>query len=94
MTEAGTQQLGKHHVVPEVEQVEQQAQEDDDAQHEHVLRCPFHFAGIDHCGDIVAIVTAGSTVLCRQDEGIDNVNHSEGCQTDGSHKPSNSQIML
>ena len=29
--------LCKHHVVPEVEQVEQEAQQNDDAQHEHVL---------------------------------------------------------
>ena len=32
-----TCQLGKHHVVPEVEQMEQKTQANDDAQHQHVL---------------------------------------------------------
>ena len=34
------EQLGKHHVVPEVEEVQQQTQQNDDAEHQHVLRSP------------------------------------------------------
>ena len=33
----GGEQLCKHHVVPEVEEVQQQTEQDDDTQHEHVL---------------------------------------------------------
>ena len=47
MANSHTGKLGKHHVVPEVEEVEQQTQQDDDTQHEHVLRSPLYLLGLD-----------------------------------------------
>ena len=32
-----THNLGKHHIIPEVEQVEQQAQKNNNSQYQHVL---------------------------------------------------------
>ena len=56
-------QLGKHHVVPEVKQMEQQAQQYNNAQYEHVLRSPFNLGRF--VGYCITFNTTGTTVLCR-----------------------------
>ena len=79
------EEFSEHHVVPEVEQVQQQTKTDNQSQHEHVLRCPLHLASIYRSSYIVATVATSGTVLCSQDECIDDVNHSQGCQTKCSY---------
>ena len=81
VTSTEAHDFSKHHVVPEVEQVEQQAQADNDTQHEHVLRSPLNLTSIHRCSYIVATVATSSTVLRCQDERINDVNHSQGSQT-------------
>ena len=83
MSHRHTNQLGKHHVIPEVEQVKQQAEQDDETQHEHVLRSPLHLFRL--YGNGVALTTTCTTVLCREDKSINDVSHSQGCQTQRSH---------
>ena len=79
-----TQNLIELHLVPEIEEVQRQAQQDDDTQHEHVLRGPFY--GLRTCVDQIAVVTTGFPVLQGQPEGVDDVNHSSGGDDDSSYQ--------
>ena len=63
--------LSKHHVVPEVEQVEEKAQYDDNAQHKHIARVPVNL--VRSCRDSVAVVATCLAVLKRQDDRVDKV---------------------
>ena len=73
-------QLGKHHVSPEIVEVKQDADKDNQAEHEHVLRGPAHLS----VGSIhgVTLATTGATVLGREDKSVDNVPHREGAKAD------------
>ena len=71
-------EFGKHHDVPEVEQVQQKSEHDDDTQHEHVLRSPLYLFRL--CCDKVAILAASLAVLNRQHKGVNQVQHGESCQ--------------
>ena len=77
-------QLCEHHVVPEVEEVEQQSEDDDDTEHEHVLRCPLHALRTGSHG--IALITAGLSVLHRKPESINDVKHRQGSKTGSSYK--------
>ena len=59
------------HFSPEIEQVECQAAQDDEAQYEHVFRSPFDARFHDRYG--VALRTACLAVFERQDDGVDEV---------------------
>ena len=61
------------HFSPEVEQVEGQAAQDDEAQHEHVFRSPFHTRLHDRYG--VTLRAACAVVVQREDDGVDEVHH-------------------
>ena len=74
MTEACTQEFSKHHVVPEVEEVKQKTENDDDTKHQHILACPLYLLRL--CCYLVTLVTASTTVLCCQDESINDVTNS------------------
>ena len=82
MSHSNASQLGKHHVVPEVEQVQQQTEDNDQAEHEHVLACPLHLLGA--VGDSITVVATCTPVLHRKDEGIDEVDGDKGCESHGS----------
>ena len=75
-------EFGKHHVVPEVVEVKKQTYDHDYAQHEHVLRGPFHFSGT--VGHGVAVTAARFPVLERQDDGVDEMDGHQGCQHERS----------
>ena len=70
--------LCKHHVSPEVVQVEHDADEDDQTEHKHVLRSPAHLRTA--ACHLIALLATCATVLCCQDEGIDDVTHGQECQ--------------
>lgn len=79
-----TDNLVELHLVPEVEEVQSQTQYHDDTQYEHVLRSPLYaFRTYVHQ---IAVVTAGSPVLNRQPEGIDDVNHGSGGDNDRTNQ--------
>ena len=67
------QNLYELHLRPEVVEVEQQAQQDDDAQHEHVLRSPRHARLLHRDG--VTLRAACAVVVQREDDGVDEVHH-------------------
>ena len=71
VTEACTQKLSEHHVVPEVEEVKQQTENNDDTEHQHVLASPLYFLWL--CCYLVTLVTTSTTVLCCQDESVNDV---------------------
>ena len=75
--------LGKHHVVPEVPQVKEHTQDDDETQHEHVLGSPLHLRVA--VGHFITLATAGLAVLHREDEGIDDVDDHQRCQSESCH---------
>ena len=77
--EACTQEFSKHHVVPEIEEVKQQTENDDDTEHQHVLASPLYFLWL--CCYLVTLVTASTTVLCCQDESVNDVTNCQSCQT-------------
>ena len=79
MAEACTQKLCKHHVVPEIKEVKQQTENDDDTEHQHVLASPLYFLWL--CCYLVTLVTASTTVLCCQDESVNDVTNCQSCQT-------------
>ena len=82
ISKAIAHQLGKHHVIPEVEQVEQKTEHNDNAEHEHVLRCPLYLFGFaNHC---IAVVATSLTVLESQNEGVDEVDGYESSEAEGS----------
>ena len=78
----GVYEFCEHHVVPEVEEMEQEAEHHDDAEHEHVLRCPFHLARA--VGHGVRACAACLLVLQGEDDGIDEVEYNERGETDCS----------
>ena len=75
------EELSSHHVPPEIEQVKQQTEADDDSKNEHVLRSPLYLACINLRSYLVTIVATSGTVLRSQNEGVDDVNHCQGSQT-------------
>ena len=80
-----TCKLSEHHVIPEVEQMEQQTEADDQSEHEHVLRRPLHLVGF--VGHRIPVAAACLTVLKSQDDGIDEVDgdkrHQHHCRSHG-----------
>ena len=77
----GTHEFGKHHVVPEVIEVQQHAEDDDDAEHEHVLAGPFHLGRT--VGHSIGAGSASLLVLKRQHYGIDEMEHHKGGEAKG-----------
>jgi len=67
--------LNELHLGPELDEVHHQEGEYDDAQHEHVFRCPLHLLGT--AGDGVAVTAAGGAVLHREPECVDDVDDEE-----------------
>ena len=61
---------------PEVNQVQAQTYDNHDAQHQHVLRGPFHGFRLVNYG--VTLATARCAVLHRQPESVDDVDHERG----------------
>ena len=51
-----TDDLCKHHVVPEVPEVNEQTDADNDTQHQHVLRCPLYLTRVDRCCHLVTVI--------------------------------------
>lgn len=76
-------ELGEHHVVPEVVEVEQHTEDDDDAEHEHVLACPFYACRL--VGNSVLVLTTSLLILKGQDERVNEVESNECCEADGSN---------
>lgn len=74
-----TGQIGKHHVSPEVVEVENKAYQDDQTKHKHVLRSPTNLR-TTVCNSITLIAASTSVLRC-QDESIDDVTHSKECKS-------------
>ena len=77
-----TDDLSELHLSPEVEEVQDDPQDDDDTKSHHVLRSPFDALWL--IDDSIAVITARLTILKRQDEGVDDVDEEETCQPDRS----------
>ena len=77
-----TDKFSPHHVSPEIVKVKDETQKDDDAEHQHVLACPFHSLWL--IGDGILVVATRLTILEGEDEGVDDVNAHQGCQGAGS----------
>ena len=75
-------QLREHHSVPEVSEVEAEAEDDNDAEGEHVLASPLNVGGFVHNG--IAVVATSLAVLNREDEGIDDVEDKTQSQNGGA----------
>jgi hypothetical protein len=73
-----TDDLCELHLSPEVEEVQEDPEDDDDTESHHVLRRPLDPLRL--VDDIIAVVTASLAILKRQDEGIDDVDDEEDCQ--------------
>ena len=75
------EQFGKHHVVPEVVEVEEQTEHYDNTEHEHVLRSPFHLSRtVGHC---IAAGTTRLAVLHRENKSINEVKGYQRSQAEG-----------
>ena len=73
-----TDDLCELHLSPEIEEVQEDPEDDDDTESHHILRRPLDTLRL--VDDIIAVVTASLAVLKRQDEGIDDVDDEEDCQ--------------
>lgn len=62
-----------------IEEVKQQTENDDDTEHQHVLASPLYLLWL--CCYLVTLVTASTTVLCCQDESVNDVTNCQSCQT-------------
>ena len=65
------QNLHELHLRPEVEQVDQESAQDDEAQYEHVFRSPCHARLLHRHG--VTLRTACLVVVQREDDGVEEV---------------------
>ena len=76
--------LHELHLRPEVEEVDQQAAQDDEAQYEHVLRSPGYARLLHRYG--ITLRSARLVVVQREDDGVDEVDqnaqrqHGRTCQ--------------
>ena len=77
-------ELHELHLGPEVGQVQTQAGQHDEAQHEHVLRSPRH-AGLLHRHG-VALRAARLVVVERQHHGVDQVHEHAGGEHGRAHE--------
>src|SRR5574344_2909555 len=75
MSANDTKEFCKHHVIPEILQVQQQTNKDNKPQHKHVLRGPLYLTRSHRRGNGVTIVTTSRTILHCQDKCKNNVNH-------------------
>jgi len=76
------QYLHELHFSPEVEEVERQTAQNDEAQYEHVFRCPRH-ARFDYRYG-VALIAARLEVLQGEDDRVDEVHDDAGRQHCGA----------
>ena len=78
-----TDEFGKHHVVPEVVEVEEHTEDHDDTEHEHVLAGPLYL--LRTVGHSVLAGTTGLLILKGEDESVNEVKDYECCKTSGSN---------
>ena len=74
-SDAAVCKLRKHHVEPEVVEVEAKTKGNDDAKDEHVLAGPFYLLGLVRDG--IAVLAASLAILKRQDDGINEMDGYE-----------------
>ena len=75
-------QFGELHLEPEVVEVQQQEADNDDTQHEHVLRLPVH--AFLTCLDGVAVIAACAVVEDGEVERVAEVHEHTQCQHAGT----------
>ena len=76
--------LGPLHVVPEVEEMEQQSAQYDESENEHVLGGPLHAVLAFGLG--IANLSACPKVTHGEDDGVHEVEHHARRQDDGPHE--------
>ena len=82
-----TDQFGEHHLIPELAEVQQHEQDNNQTQNEHVLRCPFH--AFRTSVDSVTVVTTCLTVLQGKNDSVHEV-----AATAYQLEPNSEQTML